>query len=47
VGFNVSQDLDLYHPVTGSGNRVNLHCARPEDLAGYRQLVAIRGEIML
>lgn len=41
------EDLVLYHPVTGNGNRVKLHYARPEDLAGYPQLVAIRGEIML
>jgi len=37
------EDLELYHPVTGSGNRVRLHYARPVDLAGVRHLVAIRG----
>jgi len=26
---------------------VRLHYARPEDLAGYRRLVAIRGEVMI
>lgn len=41
------EDLELYHPVTGSGSRVRLHYARPEDLANHRRLVAIRGEIML
>ena len=41
------EDLELYHPVTGSGNRVRLHYARPEDLGGVRQLVAIRGEVVV
>ncbi len=41
------EDLKLYHPVTGSGSRVRLHYARPEDLANHRRLVAIRGEDML
>ena len=41
------EDIALYHPVQGSGDRVRLHYARPEDLAGYRRLVAIRGEVMI
>ena len=41
------EDITLYHPVQGSGDRVRLHYARPEDLAGFRRLVAIRGEVMI
>ena len=41
------EDLELYHPVTASGERVRLHYARPADLTNYRQLVAIRGEVIV
>lgn len=41
------EDLVLYHPVTASGERVRLHYARPADLANYRRLVAIRGEVIV
>lgn len=41
------EDLELYHPVTWSGERGRLHYARPADLANFRRLVAIRGEVMV
>ena len=41
------EDLERYHPVTWSGDQVRLHYARPADLAAYRRLVAIRGEIVI
>jgi inner membrane protein len=40
-------EIDLYHPVWWSGDRVRLHYARAEDLREYRRLVAIRGEVMV
>ena len=41
------EDLDLYHPVTWGGERVRLHYARPADLANFRRLVAILGEVLV
>ena len=41
------EGLDLYHPVTWGGERVRLHYARPADLANFRRLVAIRGEVLV
>lgn len=41
------EDLEIYHPFTGGGNRVRLHYERPEYLANHWSLVVIRGEVML
>jgi inner membrane protein len=40
-------DIDLYHPVMFSGSRVRLHYAKAGDLGEYRNMVAIRGEVVV
>ena len=40
-------DLDLYNPVMWSGDKIRLYYARPQDLKDYRNLVAIRGEVIV
>jgi inner membrane protein len=43
---NVNQ-IETYHPVIWSGDKVRLHYANAGDLQDYRNLVAIRGEVVM
>lgn len=43
---NVSQ-IETYHPVIWNGDKVKLHYAKAKDLRDYRNLVAIRGEVVV
>jgi inner membrane protein len=43
---NVSQ-IEAYHPVIWSGDKVRLHYAKAEDLRDYLNLTAIRGEVVV
>jgi inner membrane protein len=43
---NVSQ-IEAYHPVIWSGDKVRLHYAKAEDLGDYLNLTSIRGEVVV